>query len=102
VDDIEGRTDDVFTYRGGIVVHPLTFRSPLGRERNVVEYQVQQTPQGALVSARLDGAVDTAGLAARIAENLAGAGLIEPEVSVVAVDAFDRQASGKLKRFFAL
>jgi phenylacetate-coenzyme A ligase PaaK-like adenylate-forming protein len=102
VDDIEGRTDDVFTYRGGVVVHPLTFRSPLGRERDVVEYQVQQTPCGALVRVRTSGPVDTANLTARIADNLVAAGLVEPDVSLVAVDAFERQASGKLKRFVPL
>jgi phenylacetate-coenzyme A ligase PaaK-like adenylate-forming protein len=102
VDDIAGRTDDVFTYAGGIVVHPLTFRSPLGRERDVVEYQVRQTPRGALVRIRTGGPIDTAGLAGRIAVSLARAGVVDPEVDVVAVDAFERQASGKLKRFFPL
>jgi phenylacetate-coenzyme A ligase PaaK-like adenylate-forming protein len=101
-DDIEGRSDDVFVYPGGVVVHPLTFRSPLRRERDVVEYQVRQTPRGALIHVRTGGAVDTAALAARIETGLAGVGVVDPDVTVVTVDAFERQASGKLKRFFPL
>ena len=47
IDDIQGRLDDAFTYPGGPTVHPFTFRSVLGRERDVVEYQVRQTATGA-------------------------------------------------------
>jgi hypothetical protein len=47
--DVEGRLDDAFTYPGGRVVHPHVFRSVLGRDRRVVEYQVRQTPSGAEV-----------------------------------------------------
>jgi hypothetical protein len=36
--DNGGRSDDVFVYAGGVTVNPMTFRSPLGRERHVVEY----------------------------------------------------------------
>jgi phenylacetate-coenzyme A ligase PaaK-like adenylate-forming protein len=102
IDDIEGRTDDVFTYSGGVVVHPLAFRSPLGRERDIVEYQVQQTMRGASIRVRTSGAVDTVALSVRIAAALAATGLGEPDVSIAVVDAFERQASGKLKRFVPL
>src|SRR4030095_4253022 len=40
IDDIGGRSDDTFLYAGGVVAHPMLFRSPLGRQRNIVEYQV--------------------------------------------------------------
>jgi len=100
VDDIEGRSDDLFTYPGGVVVHPLVFRSPLGRERHVVEYQVQQTPRGAAIHLRADGEVDAAALSRRIADALARAGVEEPQVTVARVQAFERQATGKLRRFF--
>jgi hypothetical protein len=60
---------------------------------------VWQTPRGALVRVRTGGPIDTAGLAGRLAASLARAGVVDPEV---AVGAFERQASGKLKRFFPL
>ena len=100
VDDIEGRSDDLFTYPGGVVVHPLVFRSPLGRERHVVEYQVHQTPRGAVIQFRADGEVDASALSQRIADALARAGVKEPQVTVARVEAFERQVTGKLKRFF--
>ena len=102
VDDIEGRTDDVFVYPGGIVVHPLTFRSLLGRERNVVDYQVRQTLRGATVIVRTSGAVDLVTLTRRIANALARAGVTDSEVTIERHEAFERQASGKLRRFFPL
>jgi phenylacetate-coenzyme A ligase PaaK-like adenylate-forming protein len=102
VDDIEGRSDDLFTYPGGIVVHPLVFRSPLGREHHIVEYQVHQTPRGAAIRLRADGEVDVAALATRITAALVRTGVQEPQVTVTRVDAFERQATGKLKRFFPL
>ena len=102
VEDIEGRSDDLFTYPGGVVVHPLVFRSPLGRERHVVEYQVHQTPRGAAIGLRADGEVDVAGLSRRIADALGRAGVEEPQVTVARVEAFERQVTGKLKRFFPL
>jgi hypothetical protein len=37
----------VFHYPGEVVVHPHVFRSVLGRERDVLEYQVRQTAAGA-------------------------------------------------------
>ena len=46
-----GRVDDVFTYDGGVQVHPHVFRSVLCRDRGIVEYQVRQTATGADVAA---------------------------------------------------
>jgi phenylacetate-CoA ligase len=47
--DVESRLDDVFTYPGGLVVHPHVFGAQLRRDRGIVEYQVRQTPAGAEV-----------------------------------------------------
>ena len=102
VDDVEGRADDAFVYPGGIVVHPLTFRSPLGRERSVIDYQVRQTPRGAAITVRASGTVELGGLTQRIAASLARAGVPDPTVTIERVETFERQASGKLKRFFPL
>jgi phenylacetate-CoA ligase len=98
--DIEGRSDDLFTYGGGLVVHPLTFRSRLGHERDVVEYQVTQTQRGAAVVLRTQGPVDAPSLARDLEGELLRLGLPQPHVTVEIVDGFDRQTTGKLKRFF--
>jgi phenylacetate-coenzyme A ligase PaaK-like adenylate-forming protein len=102
IDDIQGRTDDVFTYGDGLVVHPLVFRSRLGHERNIVEYQVRQTTNGADISARVLGPVDTAALSSSIEHDLRASGLPTARVSIEIVDALDRQQTGKLKRFVPL
>ncbi|UCH87403.1 MAG: phenylacetate--CoA ligase family protein, partial [Dehalococcoidia bacterium] len=102
VDDIQGRLDDCFVYAAGLTVHPLIFRSALGRERNILEYQVRQTDNGAEIAARCLGDVDIPGLRRKIVQELAQLGLKNPEVSITPVERLERQAIGKLKRFFPL
>lgn len=85
-------------------VHPNVFRSPLSRRREVVEYQVRQTPTGATVTVRVTDPqpFDPAAHAADITTELAGVGLARPEVTVEVVDALPRPPSGKLVRFVPL
>ncbi len=101
IEDPQGRLDDCFHY-GGVAVHPHVFRSPLGRRRHVLEYQVRQTPGGAEVAARCIGPVDIPALEAEMAGELARLGLPAPEVRVTPVERIERQSSGKLKRFIRL
>ncbi|MGY1704190.1 phenylacetate--CoA ligase family protein [Geodermatophilus sp. SYSU D00697] len=101
IEDPYGRLDDVFTY-GAVRVHPHVFRSPLSRRREVVEYQVRQTPRGAAVVVHATAPVDTGALAATIAGELAGVGVPDPEVTVTPVARIARPPSGKLKRFVPL
>jgi phenylacetate-coenzyme A ligase PaaK-like adenylate-forming protein len=96
--DVEGRLDDAFAYPGGQVVHPHTFRSVLGRDRRVVEYQVRQTPAGAEVLV-VGAPADPAAIGRALAAELAGLGLPGPSVEVRVVDQLDRQATGKVRRF---
>jgi phenylacetate-coenzyme A ligase PaaK-like adenylate-forming protein len=100
VADVEGRLDDSFSYQG-VTVHPHVFRSPLSRQRHVIEYQVHQTVSGAQVLVRASGPVDTAVLGTEITHELARF-VADPDVSVVEVDAISRQDTGKLKRFVPL
>jgi len=102
IDDIQGRLDDCFTYPGGQTVHPLTFRSPLGCERDIIEYQVCQTARGADVLVRCQGPIDTTRIAETIRAALVDLGLTGAEVSVTPVDALGRQSTGKLRRFVPL
>lgn len=92
-----GRTDDVFSFGDGVVVHPHVFRSLLGRP-GITDYQVRQTERGAhirLVSTEIDGA----GLAHDVEQKLRAVGLREPAVTVELVSAIERLISGKLQRF---
>jgi phenylacetate-coenzyme A ligase PaaK-like adenylate-forming protein len=98
VADVQGRLDDSFAY-GAAHVHAHMFRSRLGKERHIVEYQVRQTPAGAQVAVRCNGSVDLAGLQDGLVVELQRAGLPAPEVEVRPVESIDRPPSGKLKRF---
>jgi phenylacetate-coenzyme A ligase PaaK-like adenylate-forming protein len=103
IDDIGGRSDDLFAYPDGITVHPIMFRSPLGRERHIIEYQVRQTACGADVAMRTDGPVDVEALRASLEDGLSAAGMRDARVNVEILHAdFERQATGKFKRFFPL
>ena len=101
VADVQGRVDDGFTY-GAVHVHAHIFRSRLGKERYIVEYQVRQTSAGAGVEVRCNGCVDLAGLRDGLVLELRRAGLPAPEVAVRMVDSIERPPSGKLKRFVPL
>ena len=97
--DIQGRLDDSFVYPNGSAIHPFTFRSILGRERAVVEYQVRQTAAGADILMRTDEPVDTERIAKSIRAALVDLGIADTVVTVTGVDALDRQSTGKLRRF---
>jgi phenylacetate-coenzyme A ligase PaaK-like adenylate-forming protein len=100
--DIEGRNDDTFVYRDGVSVHPHLFRSTLGREPAISEYQVQQTPAGAELIVCADGALDTTAVSHKLEQALDRAGCTNAAVSVTRVEEIPRLATGKIKRFLAL
>ena len=100
--DVQGRLDDSFRYPGGVMVHPHVFRSPLGRERAIVEYQVRQTERGAAISLICTGDVDLARMNAAITEGLCALHLSAPEVTFDVVASLDRQETGKLRQFLPL
>lgn len=99
VEDVQGRRDDSFCY-DGVVVHPHVFRSILGRTQGVIEYRVIQTRRGAQVEIR--GEADRRRLRRQLTEALNTLGVYQSEVSVVTAPAFERQPTGKIKRFIAL
>jgi hypothetical protein len=76
------------------------FRSVLGRHAGVVEYQVRQTRLGARIAVRPAARVDLDALGADVAEALAGVGVVDPVISVTAVDRLERDPGpAKLRRF---
>jgi phenylacetate-coenzyme A ligase PaaK-like adenylate-forming protein len=102
VEDVHGRLDDVFDYPGGVRVHPLNLRSPLGKEPAITEYQVRQTARGADVDVVAAAPFDAEALRASIESRLVGLGLRAPAVSIRRVDRIARQETGKLRRFVPL
>ena len=48
--DVQGRIEDIFTYQGGVTVHPHAYASVLRRDPGVTTYQVRQTAAGADIS----------------------------------------------------
>jgi phenylacetate-coenzyme A ligase PaaK-like adenylate-forming protein len=102
IQDIRGRLDDTFHYPGGRSVHPYVFEVALAGERNLVEYQVHQTPRGARITLVCQGGVDIERLRSKVSNGLSKLGINEPEVQIASLERLDRLASGKLKRFIPL
>jgi phenylacetate-CoA ligase len=102
IEDVEGRLDDAFTYLGVGSVHPHLFRSRLGGNRSIVEYQVRQTARGAAIAIRCRGEVDVPQLRGQLVGDLVRLGLRDPEITIHQVERLERQATGKLKRFVPL
>jgi len=96
--DVDGRMDDVFEYAGAVMVHPHVFRSVLCREREIVEYQIQQTADGADILV-IGAPIDPRAMERGICGELQRLGIRNPSVSVRTVDRLERQRTGKLRRF---
>jgi phenylacetate-coenzyme A ligase PaaK-like adenylate-forming protein len=99
ITDLAGRTNGVFTYDQGVVVHRLGMDTVFLRASGVVEYQVIQTPRGADVSVVTRGESNIEGLRRGLVGLMAKSGLADPQVTIREVDALDRLLSGKLRQF---
>jgi len=99
ITDLAGRTNDVFTYDEGVVVHRLGMDTVFLRASGVVEYQVTQTPRGADVHVVTRGESEIEGLRRGLVDLMAKSGLADPQVTIREVDALDRLWSGKLRQF---
>ena len=102
VADIQGRLDDVFVYHGRRV-HPHVFRSALGHQAGVAEYQVRQTENGARIAVRCAAPADLKALSQEITGALTRLGLASPVIEIEAVNRLHRDPGpAKLKRFVPL
>ena len=63
---------------------------------------MRQTERGAAIAVRVDGAVGLDSLRGFLVSELGKAGVHEPIVTIDLVDGFDRQTTGKFKRFVPL
>lgn len=102
IEEVQGRLEDLFVYGPGMRVHPHVFRSALGGQPRVVEYQVRQTAAGADIVVVADGPVDTGRMGLQISAALSRLGLIDPVINISLVAALERTATGKLRRFVPL
>lgn len=103
IGDIEGRLEDVFSYEGGVTVHPVAFASAFEHYPRVVEYQVRQTERGVAISLLTNGPVVPEKVERDVGNYLEKAGLRNPEVSARIVEKLERTPGvAKLKRFVPL
>ena len=103
ISGVKGRADDIFVYAGGIHVHPMVFRTPLGQNPDIAEYQVRQTAAGAKIGVVASSQIDMATLRRQIVAGLEAAGLHGAQVEIDLVDSLERhKETGKLKRFIPL
>jgi phenylacetate-coenzyme A ligase PaaK-like adenylate-forming protein len=100
---VKGRADDIFVYSGGIHIHPLVFRTPLGQNPDIAEYQVLQTKDGAKIGVVATGPIDIAALRQEVVAGLAKSGLHDAQIEINLVGSLERhKETGKLKRFIPL
>ena len=103
VSGVKGRADDIFVYAGGIHIHPLVFRTPLGQNPDIAEYQVLQTEDGAKIGVVATGPIDIVALRQELVDGLAKSGLHNAQIEINLVDSLERhKETGKLKRFIPL
>ena len=101
--DIKGRSDSWFVYSGNLKVHPMVFRSVLGQDPHISEYQVQQTERGARVLAIAHGDFSPATCEQMLKAALMEAGIADADVSIQRVEQLPRHPqTNKLKRFVPL
>ena len=102
IKSIVGRADDWFTY-GKCRVHPMIFRHILGQNKEIEEYQVIQTIDGADILIVASEKIDLESIKNGINANLINDGLLDPELNLKVVDSLPRHPeTGKVKRFIAL
>ncbi len=97
-----GRSEFDFIYSTNIYINHSLFVRLLLAEKNIQEYQVVQTQQGADIRILTKGFVDKIKLQEVIATQLSEAGLLQPKVNIIEVTQFDYLSSGKLKRFLKI
>jgi phenylacetate-CoA ligase len=102
VDDIQGRLENNFFYPSGLIIHPSTFWSILEDEPNILEYQVIQRNNGALIAIHSTGEVPIGQLRERISRELEKHGFSQPNVEMELVDNIERTVAGKFKKFVPL
>jgi phenylacetate-coenzyme A ligase PaaK-like adenylate-forming protein len=99
---ILGKATNWFLY-DGVKVHPTAYSDILEIEKEVDEFQIVQTPDGADIKLVCDGAPNIGEIESTIKKNLNKYGLSDPKVSFEIVDSLPHHPeTGKITRFIAL
>jgi len=102
IKSILGRADDWFTY-DKCRLHPIAFRHVLGQNKEIEEYQIVQTENGADIFIVSSENINSESIINNISKNLINEGLKEPKLSLKNVTSLPRHPeTGKVKRFVAL
>jgi hypothetical protein len=100
---VRGRREQVFTYAGGIEINPEVFDSALDGVPAVLESQVEQLDNGAILRLRVASNDNLDPLADELRAALRSHGLLDPEIRIERLDHHlnGTLATGKLNRFLA-
>ncbi len=102
IKSILGRADNWFVY-GNSRIHPMAFRGVLSQVKEIEEYQILQTADGAAIKIICEDRPDSEQITNRIKRNLLKQGLENPQVTVDIVNSLPRHPeTGKVKRFIPL
>lgn len=102
IKSILGRADNWFVYKNSRI-HPMAFRDVISQVKEIDEYQILQTSDGATIRLTCEGNPDLEAISKRIKENLRKQGLENPQVTVDIVSTLPRHPeTGKVKRFIPL
>lgn len=93
-----GRPEFDFIYPENIFVHHLTFVTPLLLEKNIREYQVIQTNDGADIKIIPAGPIDKVRLGNTLCFALKELGVENPKINFIEISSFEYK-SDKIKRF---
>jgi phenylacetate-CoA ligase len=99
---ILGKATNWFLY-GGVKVHPTAFSNILEEEKEVEEFQIVQTTEGAQIKLVCSGEPNIKEMKDTILKNLHKYRLVNPKVSFEVVDSLPHHPeTGKIKRFIPL
>ncbi|KTD70074.1 coenzyme F390 synthetase [Legionella steelei] len=98
----KGRPGCDFNYPGNIFVHHSLFLGALLPEKNILEYQVEQTIEGANIKIVTTGYINKLQLQNNIRTRLCKVGFHDAKISIIEVPEIIYLYSGKLNRFIPL
>jgi phenylacetate-CoA ligase len=102
IPSVLGRTTDWFQYEN-CCIPPIAFRDILSLSREVYEYQILQTPEGAIFKLICHNQPNINEIEQRTKKNLQQAGLKNPRIVIEVVTNLPKNPeTGKVKRFIPL
>jgi phenylacetate-CoA ligase len=102
IQSVLGRTTDWFHYKN-CHIPPIAFRDILALSKEVHEYQIIQTTEGAILKLICHGQPNIKEIEQRTMKNLQQAGLTNPKIVIQIVTSLPKNSeTGKVKRFIPL